>query len=143
MNTRQRWRQHHQCHQLLSVFANRNLAVPAIRGVRKHPTVQVHRDRRQLVDAPAAGVSIDANPDMWLRLMLGGPMHEMGVEYTEAIAALLKRISSLMWDRDVSEIAVDRERLAVRDRTTPHWVTGRHIKNWYLQRAVLVGYERV
>ena len=33
--------------------------------------------------------SIDANPDMWLRLVLGGPMHEMGVEYTEAIAVLL------------------------------------------------------
>ena len=87
--------------------------------------------------------SIDANPDMWLRLMLGGPMHEMGVEYTEAIAVLLKRISSRMWDCDVSDIAVDRARQAVRDRTTLHWVTGRHIKNWYLQRAVLAGYDRV
>ena len=85
--------------------------------------------------------SIDANPDMWLRLMLGGPMHEMGVEYTEAIAVLLKRISSRMWGCDVPDIAVDRVRQAVRvplrDRTTLHWVTGRHIKNWYLQRAVL------
>ena len=73
-------------------------------------------------------------------------MHEMGVEYTEAIAVLLKRISSRMWDRDVSDIAVDRARQAVRDRTTLqwlHWVTGRHIKNWYLQRAVLAGYDRV
>ena len=43
--------------------------------------------------------SIDANHDMWLRLMLSGPLHEMGVDYTEAIAALLKRISSRMWDR--------------------------------------------
>ena len=34
-------------------------------------------------------------------------------------------------------------RQAVRDRTTLHWVTGRHIKNWYLQRAVLAGYDRV
>ena len=83
--------------------------------------------------------SIDANPDMWLRLMLGGPMHEMGVEYTEAVAVLLKRISSRMWDRDVSDIDVDRVRQAVRDRTTLHWVTGRLIKNWYLQRAVLAG----
>ena len=38
-------------------------------------------------------------------LMLGGPMHEMGVEYTEAIAVLLKCISSRMWDCDVSDIA--------------------------------------
>ena len=30
-------------------------------------------------------------------------MHELGVEYTEAIAVLLKRISSRMWDRDISE----------------------------------------
>ena len=87
--------------------------------------------------------SIDANSDMWLRLMLGGPMHEMGVEYTEAIAVLLKRISSRMWDRDISDIAVDRARQGVRDRTTLHWVTCRHIKNWYLQRAVLAGYDRV
>ena len=43
----------------------------------------------------------------------------------------------------VSDIAVDRARQAVRDRTTLHWVTGRHIKNWYLQRAVLAGYDRV
>ena len=86
---------------------------------------------------------IDANPDMWLRLMLGGPMHEMGVECTEAIAVLLKRISSRMWDCDVSDIALDRARQAVRDRTTLHWVTGRHINNWYLQRAVLAGYDRV
>ena len=34
--------------------------------------------------------SIAANPDMWLRLMLGGPLHEMGVEY---IAVLFKGIS--------------------------------------------------
>ena len=27
--------------------------------------------------------------------------------------------------------------------TTLHWVTSRHIKNWYLQRAVLAGYDRV
>ena len=47
----------------------------------------------------------------------------------EAIAVLLKRISSRMWDRDISNIAVDRPRQAVRDRTTLHWVTGRHIKN--------------
>ena len=38
--------------------------------------------------------SIHANPDMWLRLMFGGPVHVMGIEYTEAIAVLLKRISS-------------------------------------------------
>ena len=87
--------------------------------------------------------STDANPAMWLRLMLGGPMPEMGVEYTEAIAVLLKRISSRMWDRDVSDIDVDRARQAVRDRTTLYWVTFRHIKNWYLQRAVLAGYDRV
>ena len=54
--------------------------------------------------------SIDANPDMWLRLMLGGPMHEMGVEYTKAIVVLLKHISIRMWDRDISDIAVDRAR---------------------------------
>ncbi len=36
--------------------------------------------------------SIAANQDMRLRVMLGGPLHEMGVEYTEAIAVLLKRI---------------------------------------------------
>ena len=53
--------------------------------------------------------------------------HEMGVEYTEAFAVLLKRISSRMWDRDVSDIAVDRARQAVRDRTTLHWVSGRQI----------------
>ncbi len=35
--------------------------------------------------------SIVAKPDMWLRLMLGGPLHEMGVEYTEAIAVLASR----------------------------------------------------
>jgi hypothetical protein len=35
--------------------------------------------------------SIAANPDMWLRLMLGGRLHEMGVEQ---IAVLLKRIVS-------------------------------------------------
>ena len=87
--------------------------------------------------------SIEANSHMWLRLMLGGPMHAMGVEYTEAIAVLLKRISSRMWDCDISDIAVDRGRQAVRDRTTLHWVTGRHIKHWYLQRAVLAGYDRV
>ena len=87
--------------------------------------------------------SVEANPDMWLRLMLGGPLHEMGVEYTEAIAVLLKRISSRMWDRAVSDAAVDRARQAVRDRTTLNWVTGRQIKNWYLQRAVLAGYDRV
>ena len=65
-------------------------------------------------------------------------MHEMGVEYTEAIAVLLKRISSRMWDCDVSDIAVDRARQAVRDRTTLHWVTGRHIKNWYLQIQIQI-----
>ena len=48
-----------------------------------------------------------------------------------------------MWDRDISDIAVDRARQAVRDSTTLHWVTGRHIKNWYLQRVVLAGYDRV
>ena len=80
---------------------------------------------------------------MWLRLMLGGPLHEMGVEYTEAIAVLLKRISSRVWDRAVSDAAVDCARQAVRDRTTLNWVTGRQIKNWYLQRAVLAGYDRV
>ena len=56
----------------------------------------------------------------------------MGVEYTKAIAVLLKRISSRMWDRDISDIAVDLSRQAVRDRMTLHWVTGRHIKNWNL-----------
>ncbi len=56
-----------------------------------------------------------ANPDMWLRLMLVGPLHEMGVEYTEAIAVLLKRISSRMWDYTVSGVDA---RQAVRDRTT-------------------------
>jgi hypothetical protein len=86
---------------------------------------------------------VEENPDMWLRLMLGGPLHEMGVEYTEAIAVLLKRISSRMWDRAVSDAAVDRARQAVRDRTTLNWVTGRQIKNWYLRRAVLAGYDRV
>ena len=77
--------------------------------------------------------------------MLGGPLHEMGVEYTEAITVLLtvKRISSRMWGRDISDTAVDRARQAVRDRTTLHWVPGRQIKNWYLQRAVLGGYGRV
>ena len=48
-----------------------------------------------------------------------------------------------MWVRDISDIAVDRARQAARDRTTLHWVPGRHIKNWYLQRAVLAGYDRV
>ena len=90
--------------------------------------------------------NIDANPDMWLRRMLGGPMHEMGVEYTEAIAVLLKRISSRMWDRDVSDIAVDRARQAVRhDAALGHRC---HIKkffdkNWCLQRAVLARYDRM
>ena len=55
--------------------------------------------------------------------MFGGPLHEMDVEYTEAIAVLLKRISSLIWDRDMSDTAVHRTRQAVRDRTTLHWVT--------------------
>ena len=55
----------------------------------------------------------------------------------------LKRISSRMWDRDISDAAVDRARQSVRDRTTLHWVSGRQIKNWYLQRAVLAGYDRV
>ena len=87
--------------------------------------------------------SIAANPDIWLRLMLGGPLHEMGVEYTEAIAVLLKRISSRMWDYSVSGVAVDRARQAVHDRTTLNWVTGRQIKNWYLQRAALAGYDGV
>ncbi len=73
--------------------------------------------------------SIAANPDIWLRLMLGGPLHEMGVEYTEAIAVVLKRISSRMWDYSVSGVAVDRARQAVHDRTTLNWVTGRQIKN--------------
>ncbi len=79
---------------------------------------------------------------MWLRL--GGPLHEMGVEYTDAIAVLLKRISSRMWDYSVSgrRVAVDRARQAVHDRTKLNWVTGRQIKNWYLQRAVLAGYDR-
>ena len=86
--------------------------------------------------------NIKAHPDMWLRRMLGGPMHEMGVEYTEAFVVLLTRISSRMWDRDVSDIDVDRARQAVRDRATLHWAAGRHINNWYLQRAVLVGYDR-
>ena len=50
-------------------------------------------------------------------------MHEMGVEYTEAIAVLLMRISSRICDRDISDIAVDRPRQAVRDRGTAlgHW----------------------
>ncbi len=89
--------------------------------------------------------SMAANPDIWLRLMLGGPLHEMGVEYTEAIAVLLKRISSRMWDYSVSGVAavVDRARQAVHDRTTLNWVTGRQIKNWYLHRAALAGYDRV
>ena len=29
------------------------------------------------------------------------------------------------------------------DRTALNWVTGRHIKNWYLQRAALAGYDGV
>jgi hypothetical protein len=78
--------------------------------------------------------SIAANPDMWLRLMFGGPLHEMGVEYTKAIAVLLQRISSRFWDWSVSGVAVDCVRQAVHDRTT---LTGRQIKNWYLQRAML------
>ena len=36
-------------------------------------------------------------PDMWLRLMLGGPLHELGVEYTEPVAQLALRISSRGW----------------------------------------------
>jgi hypothetical protein len=85
--------------------------------------------------------SIAANPDMWMRLMLGGPLNEMGVvqEYTEAIAVLLKRIS----DYSVSGVVVDRARQAVHDRTTLNWVTGRQIKNWYLQCAALAGYDRL
>ena len=47
----------------------------------------------------------------------------MGVEYNEAIAVLLERISSRTWDRDIPDTAVDRARQAVRDRTTLHWVT--------------------
>jgi hypothetical protein len=31
----------------------------------------------------------------------------------------------------------------VHDRTTLNWVTGRQIKNWYLQRAALAGYDGV
>jgi hypothetical protein len=73
--------------------------------------------------------------------MLGGPLHEMGVEYTGAIAVLLKRISSRMWDYSVSGVAVDRARQAVHDRRTLNWATGRQNKKWYLQRAVLAGYE--
>ena len=52
-------------------------------------------------------------------------------------------VVSRMWDRDISDIDVDRARQAVGGRTTLHWVTRRHIKNWYLQRAVLAGYDRV
>ena len=41
--------------------------------------------------------SIAANPDIWLRL--GGPLHEMGVEYTEAIAVrvTLSRFTASLW----------------------------------------------
>jgi hypothetical protein len=56
---------------------------------------------------------------------------------------LLKLISSRMWDYSVSGVAVDRARQAVHDRTTLNWVTGRQIKNWYLQRAALAGYDGV
>ena len=68
-------------------------------------------------------------------------MHEMGVYYTEAIAVLLERISSRTWDRDISDIAVDRARQAVRhDAALGHRC---HIKNWCLQRAVLARYDRM
>ncbi len=50
---------------------------------------------------------------------------------------LLKRISSRFWDCSVSGVAVDRARQAVHDRTTLNGVTGRQIKNCYLQRAML------
>ena len=34
----------------------------------------------------AAGVGVASNPDMWVRLMLCGPLRKLGEEYEESIA---------------------------------------------------------
>ena len=80
---------------------------------------------------------------MWLRVMLGGTLTELGKEYAEPIAVLTKRISSRMWRYDISDEQVALARRALSDRTTLVWATGRQIKHWYLQRAGLAGYDHV
>ena len=89
------------------------------------------------------GGTVADNADMWLRLILGGGLHELGPEYTEPLAVLTKRISSRLWRYDVSDEDVARARRALSDRTSLMWITGRQLKSWYLQRALLSGYDHV
>lgn len=89
------------------------------------------------------GQSVADNPGMWLRLILGGGLHELGSEYSEPLAVLTKRISSRLWRYDVSEEDVARARRALSDRTSLVWITGRQLKSWYSQRALLSGYDHV
>ena len=80
-----------------------------------------------------------------MRLMLGGPLHELGVEYTEPVAQLALRISSRVWRRvdGPSAVAVVRARRALSDREEVVRTVGPKIKAWYVERAVLAGYDGV
>ena len=93
----------------------------------------------------ALGGSVAARPDMWLRLMLGGPLHELGVEYTESAAVLAKRISSRAWLRvdGPSSAEVARAHRALADREEVVRTVGPRIKVWYEERAILAGYDGV
>ena len=113
--------------------------------------------RQRLVDAvlanpdlsvalrEALGGGVAVRPDMWMRLMLGGPLHELGVEYTEPVAQLALRISSRVWRRvdGPSAAAVVRARRALSDREEVVRTVGPKIKAWYVERAVLAGYDGV
>ena len=89
------------------------------------------------------GNSVQHSPDLWWRVLMCAPLPEMGEEYTESWAQLTKRISSRKWDRNVTDEMVARARQALSDRRTIIWVTGRQLRAWYLERALLAGYRRV
>ena len=59
------------------------------------------------------------------------------------MGVLTKRISSQKRDPSVTAEAVARAKRALTDRHTLIWVTGRQLRAWYLERALLDGYSSV
>ena len=87
------------------------------------------------------GAGMAYNPVLWFRMIVCGPMdEELGVEYAEPVAVLKVRISSQHWSQ-VSQEDVDRAKQALGDRLTAMWITGRQLRHWYRERAVLAGYD--
>lgn len=103
----------------------------------------VMANRRLSPDIKGALGSVYANPDMWWRFLMCAPLPELGSEYVVPLAVLAKRISSRQWCHDVTPDEVARAQRALNDRMTAVWVTGRQLRAWYLDRAVLAGYTRV